>query len=746
MGKNSEILDEKELIQSKKFGTFAGVFIPSILTILGVIMYLRMGWVLGNVGLVGTFLIVTISSSITLLTGLSISSTATNMTVKTGGAYYMISRSFGIESGASIGIPLFFAQALGIAFYIAGFSESIHDLFPLIPMPWIGMTTLFLLTILATFSPSLALKTQVFIFIMIILSILSLIFGKPLPIETSIDLVSKSKESFWIVFAVFFPAVTGILSGVSMSGDLKDPGKSIPIGTISSILVGYMIYLLIPFLLWKLVPNSYLSADNLIMTKVALIPQLIYIGLWGATLSSALGSLLAAPRTLQALAYDKIVPRVLGKGRGITNDPYVAIILTFFIAMIGVMGGSLDIIAPILTMFFLTSYGILNLSAGVESIIGNPSWRPRLRVHWGLSFIGAFACFTVMLFINPVATYIALIFCMLVFFIMKKRKVNARWSDIRRGLILYIVRNYLYKLSNLDESGRNWRPNLLVLSGAPTSRWHLIEIADAISHGKGFLTVCSVVKSTKFTSEKAKGFEKSMRQFLEKKGVPALTKVKISDDIIDGITGLIDDYGIGSIAPNTLVFGETEEEDSFIDFSLLIKIINKAEKNLLIIRHHSTFEGEEETIKNDNENKNKTIDVWWGGISSNAHLMLALSYMLQTGPEWSGATLRVRALVKDEDERQGIIENLNNLKHNSRIGAQIDVYVKKEDVSLMKQIKKYSHDADLIFIGIKAPNPEETADQYSLYYETLIEETKNFPTTILTLAGEKINFEEIFKE
>lgn len=750
-------VSQVEVQKKKKFGTFMGVFIPSILTILGVIMYLRMGYVVGAVGPIGTIVIVTISSLITFLTALSISATSTNMTVKTGGAYYMISRSFGAEAGAAIGIPLFLAQAVGISFYIAGFSESLSPLLPSVPSQVIGLASLLVLTLLANFSPSLALKTQIGIFIIISLSILSLVMGKPLPVEVANEVaVLNDVPSFWTIFALFFPAVTGILSGVSMSGDLENPGRSIPLGTIASVIVGYLIYILVPLTLWYLVPREILLTDNTVISKVALFPSIIFLGIWGATLSSALGSLMAAPRTLQALANDKILPRFLGRGVGDLNNPVMATILSCMIAAVGIWAGTLDVIAPVLTMFFLTSYGILNLISGVESLIGNPSWRPKFKVHWALSFAGAASCFSVMIFINAAASYAALIFCGLVYYFAKGLNINPHWSDIRRGLLLHIVRDYIYQLDNYQVTGRTWRPNLLVLSGAPTSRWYLIEFADALSHGKGFLTVCTILTSAKATLQKAKSLENSIRSFLLKKEVPALTKVKVAENKFLGLKGMIDDYGLGAISPNTVVFGEDEEEETLVEFSELVKLIFNANKNVLILRHPERFDSE---LLN-NKKEAKFIDIWWGRISANSNLMLAFSYMLLTSPEWAGATLRVRSLVKDEDERRGIMANLQELLTHSRIRAQVDVFVKKEGFDNLEQIAKYSKDSDLVFIGMKRPDDqyfdpatetlvdeeESKEHSYASYYSTLLSRTEKFPMVVFALAGEQINFEEIFKE
>ena len=355
---------------SGKLGTFGGVFTPSILTILGVIMYLRFGWVVGNVGLIGTLIIVTLATSITFLTALSITAIATDQKVRIGGAYYMISRSLGIESGGAIGIPLYIAQALSVALYTVGFAESVTGVFPDVSMRTVGLATTVLVAGIAIISAKTAIKAQYFIMFGIALSLLSLLFGSPIE-ESSVEMwgaADRHSEGFWIVFAVFFPAVTGIMAGVNMSGDLKEPNKSIPRGTFAAIGVGYIIYMILPVILATRADALTLIEDPLIMRRMAYWGDAILIGVWGATLSSALGSILGAPRILQALARDGILPRwlkFLGRGDGNDDSPRIGTLFTMGIALVAVFFGNLNIIAPILTMFFLTTYGVVNITAGI---------------------------------------------------------------------------------------------------------------------------------------------------------------------------------------------------------------------------------------------------------------------------------------------------------------------------------------------------------------------------------------------
>ena len=225
------------------FGTFQGVFTPSILTIIGVVMYLRFGWMLGNVGLPTSLLIVTMGSAITLLTGLSIAALATNMRVKGGGAYFILSRSLGLEAGAALGLPLALAQTICVSFYIAGFAEALVQSGLPVVSGWdprlVGLATLAVLALVATLSADLALKSQYFIMAAIAFSLVAFFLGgAPADLAPPDAAAVPPRLDFWAVFAVFFPAVTGILSGLGMSGDLKDPGRSIPTGTIAAVLVG----------------------------------------------------------------------------------------------------------------------------------------------------------------------------------------------------------------------------------------------------------------------------------------------------------------------------------------------------------------------------------------------------------------------------------------------------------------------------------------------------------------------------
>jgi len=721
-----------------RFGTFKGVFLPSILTIFGVIMYLRMGWVVGNAGIVGTIIIVTISSAITLITALSMSSIATNMKVGGGGAYYMVSRSLGVEAGAAIGLSLYLAKAIGTAFYIVGFAESLHATFPMISEIVIDIVALVLVTFLAYVSADLALKASMVIFAVIILSVVSLFMGSHYEVgAVQAGVIIGKPASFWVVFAVFFPAVTGIEAGMSMSGDLKNPARALPLGSIIAVFLGYAVYLAVPIFLYFMAPKEALISNLMIFKDVSRFKILVLLGVWGATLSSALGSLLGAPRNLQAIARDKIVPTFLGKGHGPADTPRIATALTFLIAVVAVFVGNLNTIAPVLSMFFLTTYGSLNLIAGIEGLINNPSWRPAFRTPWIVSLTGAALCLGAMFMINAGATFIAIFAIALLYYMTAKRKFNARWLDIRRSIHMAMARFSIYRLIGTEEHAKSWRPNILVLSGSPQRRFYLIELADAITHGKGFLTVASILSGEEIPVEKIYSMEKSIHSYLKERNIPALVEVVAAENRMEGIENLVRTYGIGPLVPNTIIVGEAEDEDNIEDFARMIMMIYRSKRNLVIVR--------ENHVKEPHIAERKHISCWWGGKRHNAGLMLALGYMLQTSEEWRDSKLTIKTIAKDDEDSENIHKEIDGFLKEARLIAEPDVTIYPYSHSpLPTAIRDASHDADLVFIGMRPPDEDETVGSYADYYRTLMERTEGFPMLAIVLAAEEIRFQDIF--
>ena len=722
-------MNNEKSARLKGLGTFGGVFTPSMLTILCVIMYLRLGWVVGNVGLLATLLIVTLSSAITFLTALSISALATDQKVKTGGAYYMISRSLGIETGGAIGVPLYFAQALSVALYTVGFAESLVNVFPLLDEKTTALVTTVIVALVAMRSVRTAIKVQYVIMALIVLSLLSFLFGGPVE-ETEIVMWSaRGSEHFWMVFAVFFPAVTGIMAGVNMSGDLEDADRSIPRGTLAAVGTGYLIYMLLPILLALRVSAGTLIDDPLVMRRVAFWGDAILLGVWGATLSSAVGSVLGAPRVLQALARDGVLPSWMmwvGRGSGLRDEPRIGTAVTLVVALITVWFGNLNVIAPVLTMFFLTTYGVLNITAGLERFLGNPSFRPRFRVHWFWSLLGAAGCAAVMLMINAVAAVAAAICVLSIFIWLKRRELKSTWGSVEEGIWMAVASAGLMRLRKTTEP-KNWRPHLLVLLGAPTKRWHLVDIAAALTHNRALMTVAAILPENSTGTERQNAMEATITEYLSKQGVQSLVRVTSAVTPFIGAARLVETYGLGALIPNTVLMGYSDEYKHRGDYFKMISDLHRARRNVAIM-HYNPEKGFGER---------RRIDVWWGGLRKNGGLMMILADLLKTSSTWRNSEVAVKMVVPSDAAVPGTRQNLTSLVEDLRTGASTEILV-ADGRPFGDILRESSSDADLIFMGLA-----KSGDNFISYYEDLQRMIEGLPSTIFVLASEELAFEEV---
>jgi amino acid transporter len=644
----------------------------------------------------------------------------------------MISRSLGIETGGAIGIPLYMAQALSVSLYTIGFAESVSIVFSNLDETVVGLIVTILIGILALISAKIAVRSQYFVMAAIVLSLLSLLFGKPLE-ESSIELwgvpASKS-EDFWTVFAVFFPAVTGIMAGVNMSGNLKNPSRAIPLGTFAAVGAGYLIYMLIPFILASRVDAVNLVREPLIMRKISFWGDAIVLGVWGATLSSAMGSMLGAPRVLQALARDGVLPkylRWLGKGTREDDTPRIGTLFTMGVALIAVYFGNLNIIAPILTMFFLATYGMLNVSAGIEKFVGSPSFRPVLKVHWGFSLLGFFGCMGVMLLINPLATGVAIVFLVVVFIWLERRGLRSTWGDVREGIWLSLIRLGLLNLNSIIDP-KNWRPHILVLSGAPSKRWNLITLTNDIIHNRGLMTIGTILSGNKTGPDRKKNMEENIKDYLENRGIISLVRVISAADPFMGAERLVETYGLGSLVPNTILLGDSTIKEHYPAYCNMVHHFYKSKRNVIIVR--------ENEIKNFG-NKER-IDIWWGGLRKNGALMIILAHLLQRSIPWNDVRIRLNMVVKSDLAAQEAQKNISNLLSKVRIKIEDHVIV-AHNKPFEEILRRESAPADLIILGLKEPGSD-----FITYYDQLMNiKTQGVGSTLFVLAGQDINFEEV---
>ena len=705
---------------SEKLGAFVGVFTPSILTILGVILFLRTGWVVGNAGLGGAIAIVLIAHGITVATALSVSAVATNMRVGAGGAYYIISRSLGVEIGAAIGIPLFLAQALSATLYAFGLAESLKQVWSGAPQGPIAAITILAITLIAARGAGWALRLQLPIMLAIGVALLVLFLGVADQAAGTVEVGGPDGgESFWRVFAVFFPAVTGILAGISLSGELRHPHRAIPRGTIAAVLVGLAVYLGVVVGLAVGADQQSLLSDNLIWFTIAGGASfLIFPGLWGAIFSSAVGSILGAPRTLDAMVKDRVLPRWVGASIGRIEGPGVPLIFSLAVSLGAVLLGDLDAVAPVLTMFFLTTYGMINLVAGVEALAADPSFRPTMRVHPWISLAGAFGCFWVMYLINPLALVAAIFIEIGIYLLMRRRALAAPWGDLRRGAIMSLIRSSVIQLRRLPVDPRNWRPNILLFAGDINRRPDLVRFGAWLVQDRGILTVCDLRVGT--IDEDAAGRSERVAELNEQiadLGVLAFGEVDIVDDFEDGAVAVAQANGIAGIESNTVMFGWSDKAERQVSQLRIIERLALLGKSAVICR----------TGPGERRRRRRQIHVWWGGLQQNGDMLALFAHLLSLNPEWRDSQVFIKSIATTEmmAERNSVL--LKGMVESARLRARVDVLHKPADRSVASIIEEHSADADVVLMGLRANQPGEEPE----YVERLTRLMEGLPTVIL---------------
>ncbi|MFP4116270.1 MAG: amino acid permease [Candidatus Aenigmatarchaeota archaeon] len=449
---------------SQRFGAFRGVFVPTFLSIVGVILFLRLGYVVGGAGILGTIAIILLTVSVTLATGLSLSSIASNIRIGAGGAYSIVNKTLGLEIGGSVGLPLYLAQAFSVALYIFGFAEAWQFVFPHHSMTLVALAsfaTLFLITFIKT---DLAVKVQVGVFVLICLALIVIFLGGIRLEGLSVPMMRADGPPFWALFAIFFPAATGLMSGIGMSGELTDPKRQIPKGIMYGLGITSLIYLAMAAVLAYSAPPAELIENTLLLAEISVLPELVVVGILAATFSSALTMLIAAPRVLQAMADKSIIPAegFLSKISG-GGEPRNAIGLTALIIVPLLLTGSLDSVAQVLTMFFLITYASINLSVFIEQHLGLRSFRPTFHVPSFVPLFGFVVSLAMMFLINPYAGLIAVVSVVLIYMVLSRKKIEQKEGDVRSGLFQALSEWAAEKTRRLPESSSHvWKPNLLV--------------------------------------------------------------------------------------------------------------------------------------------------------------------------------------------------------------------------------------------------------------------------------------------
>lgn len=680
-------------IKSNKFGTFGGVFVPSILTILGVIMYLRLPKVVGEGGLLMTLGIILAAHVISITTGLSIASIATDKKVGAGGPYYIVSRSLGLPIGGTLGMALFVGLSFSVSLYLIGFSESL--------LPQLGFEgtaheiricgTLSLLGVagITLASTSLAIKAQYVILSLIGLSLLSVFLGSGAEVPATPHLnPAEGGGDFGTLFGIFFPAVTGFTAGVNMSGDLKDPKRSIPVGTMAAIGVGLVVYIGLSIFVAYRVPASEMRDNTRILEHIAWIGPAVTAGIWGATLSSAMGSVLGAPRILQALAVDRVMPRFFAKGAGSTNEPRRALVLAALIAESGILIGQLDVIARIVSIFFIAMYGFLNLSCAIESWAGT-DFRPSFRIPRMVSVIGGATCLLIMIELDKAATAGAVVLFAAAFLILKRRELALESGDAWRGVWFSLVRSNLLRLTRSEPAESDFRPNMIGFSRhASPSRPHLVSFGTSLVRNGGVLTdfeICRPKEVDEVREERARD-EAMLPAGVFHRLLPAA-------EPYGEIRSRIQYYGFAGLEPNTLLLAWSEHRDNLVGLTDLFEAAAERDLSAMVLAPN--------TAREPGPSPGRQIDLWWSPERGNFTFSLALVRRLIAGDPWKLAKVRF-LLINDRPTRT---DALKQVVRRRCLEARIEAAVKVLNNTIGDRpyedwVRKESAEADLVVLGL----------------------------------------------
>ena len=705
--------------RGKRFGMFGGVFTPDVLTILGVIMYLRLGWVVGNAGFLGAVLIILLAKSVSLCTGLSMSSITTNIRIGAGGAYSIISKSLGLEAGGSIGIPLYIGQTLSAALYIIGFTQAglqvpvfqNHDSRVVATAAWIGLLTI------SYISAHLAIRVQYIIMTLMGISILSFWMTPAQPATEIVWIGNFEDASFWRVFAIFFPAVTGIMAGANMSGDLKNPRRAIPLGTISSILVTAFIYLGIAFVAARVSAPAELRENQMIMVDKALWGPIVIAGIMGATLSSALGSMLGAPRLLQALAEQKTIPfhKILA-ARTATYEPRNAIILTGIFIEIALLVGNLDFLAALITMFFLITYGTLNLVVFLQQSMKIISFRPTFKIPRFISFYGAVSSIFIMFLINPVFSVIAVFIIIALYVWLVRRGLEAEWGDIRGGLFIILAERAARMAEKFPRHHVSWKPDLLVPIEEPQVWAGPLLFIRNITYPSGSIFAFTV-KEKGQNSENQAALNELLHP-LKVQNILVNSAVIEDRNFLHGARSVIQTLRGGSFRPNTLFltigsdttapnrtnasflggkigqrmrdyFKASSKKDETI--KQLVSLASKHQMGIILLSQHPQMAF---GIQQD-------VNIWLRDRSPNWHLAILIALQLQLN--WGGKINLITA-AKDETLEKQLHNFLERLSDQARLPSKTEFHVLP---GLFKETLNIAPRADINIFGLSLLGGDE---------------------------------------
>uniref|UniRef100_A0A3P9HAI8 Solute carrier family 12 member 7b n=1 Tax=Oryzias latipes TaxID=8090 RepID=A0A3P9HAI8_ORYLA len=498
--------------------------------------------------------------------------------------------------------------------------------------------------------------------------------------------VNDITSFFTLLVGIYFPSVTGIMAGSNRSGDLRDAQRSIPIGTILAITTTSIIYVSCVILFGACIEGVLLRdkfgdsvKGNLVIGTLSWpSPWVIVIGSFFSCCGAGLQSLTGAPRLLQAIARDGIVPflQVFGHGKA-NGEPTWALLLTAAICEIGILIASLDSVAPILSMFFLMCYLFVNLACAVQTLLRTPNWRPRFKYyHWTLSFLGMSLCLALMFISSWYYAIIAMVIAGCIYKYIEYRGAEKEWGDGIRGLSLNAARYALIRLEEAPPHTKNWRPQMLVLlnldSDQAVKHPRLLSLTTQLKAGKGLTIVGYVLEGTYLTKEtEAKKAEQNIKSSMSAERTKGFCHVVVSSNLRDGVSHLIQSAGLGGMKHNTVLMAwpgtwkQSNDPQSWRNFIETIRETTAAHLALLVAKNVDSFPTNQERLGEG------TIDVWW--VVHDGGMLMLLPFLLRQHKVWRKCKMRIFTVAQMDDNSIQMKKDLQMFLYHLRLNAEVEV-------------------------------------------------------------------------
>uniref|UniRef100_A0A672Z9H4 Solute carrier family 12 member 9 n=1 Tax=Sphaeramia orbicularis TaxID=375764 RepID=A0A672Z9H4_9TELE len=762
--------------QAKKLSTFFGVVIPTLLSMFSVVVFLRIGFVVGHCGLYQAIAMFLVAYFIISMTVLSVCAISTNGALDAGGAYYMISRALGPEFGGSIGLMFFLANVCGCALFVLGLVEAIvatfgvpeaTSSFQVLPSGyWWSLlygTVIALLCLLVCLVGAHIYAKATFLIFLVVMFVLGTIFisffvvhprvivlpppstptanGTGPPFATTanftsfkldtllgnlwadytLDYTTGNMMNFATVFAVMFNGCTGIMAGSNMSGDLKNPSYSIPRGTITAVIFTFIIYNLLCVLEACSCDRVLLQRDNSFLRDINIWKPFVTIGVYSSTLSAAMSNLIGASRILYALARDDLFGKVLSPAKKTSHsgNPWVSVLISWFLVQLVLFSGKLNTIASIVTIFFLLVYAAVDLACLALEWASAPNFRPTFRYFtWHTCVLGIVGCAVMMFLINAIYASASIAFMLLLLLLIHYLSPTSSWGYISQALIFHQVRKYLLMLDVRKDHVKFWRPQVLLMVSNPRSSVGLITfINDIKKSGLYVLGHVQLGDLNTLPSDPLQSQYDSWLSLVDYLNIKAFVNLTLADSVRHGVQHLLFISGLGGMRPNTLVLGfydDCSPTDKLIDPSLstsqstdpldgkvvgpqeyvaIIADAMKMSKNVALARYFNNFDRAQAlSPASSSQGKGAVyIDVWpvnllrpdsCSYVDTCSLFLLQLACILNMVRAWRKATIRLFLCVEEGRSVRGSEEKLGQLLKELRIKAQVYPVPWDEQVAL----------------------------------------------------------------